>query len=159
MAIQLIDTHCHLYLPEFAGDIAEVIQRAENEGVNRFYLPAIDSEIIAPMFELEKKFPGRCFSMMGLHPCSVKANYREELKIAKDWLDKRSFAGVGEIGLDYYWDKTFLKEQTTAFHEQVEWAIHFRLPIVIHSRESMDDCISIVQEHQNGNLNGIFHCF
>lgn len=159
MAIQLIDTHCHLYAEEFAGDIAEVIQRAENEDVNRFYLPAIDSEVIASMLELEKKFPGKCFPMMGLHPCSVRANYQEELKLAKEWLDKRSFAGVGEIGLDYYWDKTFIKEQTIAFHEQVEWALHYELPIVIHSRESMDDCISIVQEHQNGNLGGIFHCF
>ena len=159
MNIQLIDTHCHLYGKDFAADIREVIQRAENEGVQRFYLPAIDSEVIDAMLQLEIDFAGKCFAMMGLHPCSVKEDYEKELELVNEWLKKRSFVAVGEIGLDYYWDKTFVKEQQQAFHRQIEWALHYRLPIVIHSRESMDDCIQIVQEHQKGNLRGIFHCF
>ena len=159
MNIQLIDTHCHLYGKDFAADIREVIQRAENEGVQRFYLPAIDSEVIEAMLQMEVDFPGKCFAMMGLHPCSVKEDYEKELELVSEWLKKRSFVAVGEIGLDYYWDKTFVKEQQQAFHRQIEWALHYRLPIVIHSRESMADCIQIVQEHQKGNLGGIFHCF
>jgi len=159
MNIQLIDTHCHLYGKDFTEDIREVIQRAENEGVQRFYLPAIDSEVIEAMLQMEVDFPGKCFAMMGLHPCSVKEDYEKELELVSEWLKKRSFVAVGEIGLDYYWDKTFVKEQQQAFHRQIEWALHYRLPIVIHSRESMADCIQIVQEHQKGNLGGIFHCF
>lgn len=159
MKMQLIDTHTHLYVKTFKGDIAQVIDRAEREGVGRFYLPAIDSEEIPALLELEQKYPGKCIAMMGLHPCSVKDNYREELTIVQDWLGKRPFAAVGEIGLDYYWDKTHVAEQKQAFHEQMEWALHYKLPIVIHSRESMEDCIAMVQEHQRGDLKGIFHCF
>ena len=159
MSTQIIDTHCHLYLPEFEQDIREVIQRAENVGVTRFYLPAIDSETTAAMLELEQAFPGKCLAMMGLHPCSVKENYTVELKQVEEWLAKRPFAAVGEIGLDYYWDKTFAAEQVKAFHRQTEWALLYNIPIVIHSRESLPDCIDIVKEHQKGNLKGIFHCF
>ncbi len=159
MKMQLIDTHCHLYVKTFRSDIAQVIERAENEGIYRFYLPAIDSEEIPALLELESNYPGKCIAMMGLHPCSVKDNYREELDIVKDWLAKRSCAAVGEIGLDYYWDKTQIAQQKQAFHEQIDWALQYKLPIVIHSRESMDDCIGIVQEHQRGELHGIFHCF
>ncbi len=159
MKIQLIDSHTHLYVKSFHGDIAQVMERAEQEGVSQFYLPAIDSEEIPAMLELEQKYPGKCIAMMGLHPCSVKDNYREELAIVSDWLGKRSFAAVGEIGLDYHWDKTHVQEQKDAFHQQIEWALQYDLPIVIHSRESMEDCIRIVQEHQRGELRGIFHCF
>lgn len=157
--MQLIDTHTHLYVKGFRSDIGQVMERAEKEGVSKFYLPAIDSEDIPSMLELEAKYPGKCIAMMGLHPCSVKDNYREELAIVAGWLGKRSFAAVGEIGLDYYWDKTHIAEQKQAFHDQIEWALQYRLPIVIHSRESMADCIDIVQEHQKGALGGIFHCF
>jgi TatD DNase family protein len=159
MNIQLIDTHCHLYGKDFADDIANVIERAENEGVEQFYLPGIDSEVIPAMLQLEEQFPGKCIAMMGVHPCSVKENWEKELDIVKDWLGKRPFAAVGEIGLDYYWDKTFVKEQQQAFHQQIEWALQYELPIVIHSRDSMADSIRIVQEHQHGKLRGIFHCF
>lgn len=159
MKIQLIDTHTHLYVKAFRGDIAQVIARAEAEGITTFYLPAIDSEEIPSLLELEQKYPGKCIAMMGLHPCSVKDNYRDELDIVSDWLAKRPFAAVGEIGLDYHWDKTHVQQQQQAFHEQIEWALQYRLPIVIHSRESMEDCIRIVQEHQKGGLGGIFHCF
>jgi TatD DNase family protein len=159
MKIQLIDTHTHLYVKNFRSDITQVMERAEAEGITAFYLPAIDSEEIPALLELEAKYPGKCIAMMGLHPCSVKDNYREELDIVSGWLAKRSFAAVGEIGLDYHWDKTHVQQQQQAFHEQIEWALQYRLPIVIHSRESMDDCIRIVREHQHGDLRGIFHCF
>jgi TatD DNase family protein len=159
MSLQLIDTHCHLYLEELIPDLPGIMQRAENEGISRFYLPAIDSKEINNMLHLEKDYPGKCFAMMGLHPCSVKADYEQELTIVADWLAKRSFAAVGEIGLDYYWDKSFVAQQADAFHRQIEWALHYKLPIVIHSRESMDDSIRIVKEHQEGQLRGIFHCF
>lgn len=159
MSLQLIDTHCHLYLEELRPDLTGIMQRAENEGITRFYLPAIDSPEISNILRLEKEYPGKCFAMIGLHPCSVKADYEKELKIVSDWLAKRSFVAVGEIGLDYYWDKTFVVQQADAFHRQIEWALQYNLPIVIHSRESMGDSIRIVKEHQKGNLRGIFHCF
>src|SRR5882724_10425963 len=103
--MHLIDTHCHLYLPEFDDDLSSAIERAENEGVNKFYLPAIDSTVIDRLLETEKRYPGKCFAMMGLHPCSVKENYKEELKLVEGWLGRRIFSAVGEIGLDFYWDK------------------------------------------------------
>jgi len=159
MNLQLIDTHCHLYGQDFVQDIKTVIERAENEGVRRFYLPAIDSEVIDAMLQLEQDFPGKCFAMMGLHPCSVKEDYKQELALVAEWLGKRPFKAVGEIGLDYYWDKTFIDAQKEAFHQQIEWALQYQLPIVIHSRESMAESIEIVKEHQKGNLRGIFHCF
>jgi TatD DNase family protein len=159
MKIQIIDTHTHLYVKAFRNDIAQVIERAKQEGVSTFYLPAIDSEEIPALLDLEKQYPGQCIAMMGLHPCSVKDNYRQELDIVSEWLGKRSFAAVGEIGLDYYWDKTHITQQQQAFHEQIEWALNYKLPIVIHSRESMADSIRIVKEHQKGELRGIFHCF
>lgn len=155
----LVDTHTHIYLEEFDGGRDEMIQRAEKEGVNKFFLPAIDSETHERLFSLAKDFPGLCCPMMGLHPCSVKAGFREELKTARQYLEQGSFSGVGEIGLDFYWDRTFEKEQYQAFHEQLEWAIHFNLPVSIHSRNAIDECIAVVGEHQKGKLKGVFHCF
>jgi TatD DNase family protein len=157
--MSFIDSHCHLYLKEFADDISAVLDRAEVAGVNKFYLPAIDSETLELMLSLEKNYPLKCKSMAGLHPCSVKENYKEELKIAEDILGKRSFAAIGEIGLDFYWDRTFEPQQYDTFHQQIEWALHYDLPVVIHSRESMEQCIDVVKQHQNGKLKGIFHCF
>jgi len=155
---QLIDTHCHLYLDEFKGDLEEVIARAEGEGVSRFFLPAIDSSETDHLFETEKRFKGKCFPMMGLHPCSVKENYEGELRLVEDWLNERSFAAVGEIGLDYYWDLSFKSQQLIAFQQQIEWAVQHHLPIVIHSRNSLDDCIDVVKPF-NGKMMGIYHCF
>jgi TatD DNase family protein len=157
--MKLIDTHCHLYLPEFEADIAATIQRAIESGVEKFYLPAVDSETLAAMLALENQFPGKCLAMAGLHPCSVKADYNNELKIVEELLQQRKFAAVGEIGLDFYWDRSFEQQQYEAFHRQIEWALHYNLPIVIHSRESMEQCIQVVKEHQDGKLKGIFHCF
>jgi len=155
----LVDTHSHIYLPEFDTDRGAMLERAENESVKRIYLPAIDSSTHELMLNLEKDYPGKCFPMMGLHPCSVKENFREELEIAKAHLARRAFIAIGEIGLDFYWDLTHTREQEQAFHEQVEWALAADLPIVIHSRNSIDECIQVVQHHQKGKLKGVFHCF
>jgi len=159
LRMTLIDTHSHIYLSEFDPDRSEIIERAEKEAIKKIYLPAIDSSTHEIMMDLETKYPGKCISMMGLHPCSVKENFRDELKIARDHLEKRSFAAIGEIGLDFYWDLTHTRQQTQAFHEQIGWAKHFNIPIVIHSRNSIDECIQVVEEEQDGKLKGVFHCF
>ena len=155
----IIDTHTHLYLEEFAGDIAEVISRAETEGVARFYLPAIDSNETENLLSLEKKYPGKCFAMMGLHPCSVKSNYQEELDLVYGWLQKRKFAAIGEIGLDLHWDKTFINPQYDAFHRQLQWAIDLDMPVVLHTREAVQQSIDVIKEYTGKGLRGIFHCF
>lgn len=157
--MNLIDSHCHIYLPEYTRDLAAMIERSEKEGVRKFYLPAIDSETTGSMLQLEKAWPGKCFAMMGLHPCSVKENYEEELRMVSEWLAKRSFAAVGEIGLDFYWDKTFTEQQYDAFRRQIQWAKQYRVPIVIHSRNAMQESIDVVKELHDENLKGIFHCF
>ena len=156
--MKIIDTHCHIYLPEFASDRSAVIENALQESVERILMPAIDSETHSLLFEVEL-LGSICTAMMGLHPCSVKGNYRDELKIAREYLEKRNFIGVGEIGLDFYWDKTYTNEQYKAFHEQLEWAMHFGIPVSIHSRNATKECIEVVQEHQKGRLKGVFHCF
>lgn len=157
--MNLIDTHSHIYLPEFASDEQEVFEKLNNEGVRKVLLPAIDSSTHVQMLDLETKKKEAYLAMMGVHPCSIKENYKEELKIAKEYLEKRTFIAVGEIGLDFYWDKTFEKQQYLAFHEQIEWAFHFDIPIVIHSRNSIDECIDTVKQHQKGKSRGVFHCF
>lgn len=136
-----------------------MIDRAEQEGVERFYLPGIDSHHIDEMLALETNFPGKCMAMMGLHPCYVKENYRDELAIVEEWLSRRSFAAVGEIGLDFYWDTTFVEQQYTAFRLQCEWALKHDRPIVIHSREATREAIEVVKEYKGQGLRGIFHCF
>ena len=155
----IVDTHCHLYLNEFKNDITAVIKRAADEGVNKFYLPAIDSAEIENMFLLESNFPKKCFAMMGLHPCSVKENYLDELAIVKGWLAKRKFAAIGEIGLDFYWDKTYVTQQYQAFRLQIEWSLQYNLPIVIHTRNAMQETIDVVKEFVPQGVRGIFHCF
>jgi len=157
--MKLIDTHAHLYLDQFAEDRLAMLERAREKGIQKFYLPNIDQTSIESMLALEKAFPGECFPMMGLHPCSVKEDYEEELGIVRDWLDKRSFCAVGEIGIDLYWDKSFIEQQQKAFIQQAEWAKDLDIPIVIHARESTDMLIQMVKELQDGRLKGIFHCF
>lgn len=159
LIMNLIDTHSHIYLSEFETDRETMLQRAEKEGVRKILMPAIDTETHESMLALEFQHPEVCIAMMGVHPCSVKSNYREELKAAKAYLENRPFIAIGEIGLDFYWDKTFVAEQYLVFHEQIEWALEFDIPIVIHSRESVDECIRVVSEHQKGKLKGVFHCF
>lgn len=156
----LIDTHTHLYLPEFNTDRLEMVQRAIDSGVYRMYLPNVDSETIDVMHELESQFPDNCFAMMGLHPCSVKPeNYKEELALVKQWLNRRKYAAVGEIGLDLYWDKSTFEIQKEALETQCLWALEMDLPIVIHSRESTQQCIDIIKPLANQGLRGVFHCF
>jgi TatD DNase family protein len=157
--MELIDTHCHLYVSAFEEDIDEIIRRAQTAGVVRFYLPSIDIESEKALLNLEKRYPEICYAMQGLHPCSVKTDVENALKHVVQNLHRRRFAAVGEIGLDFYWDRSFEKEQYMAFHQQIEWALQFDLPIVIHSRDSIEQTISVVREHQNGKLRGIFHCF
>jgi len=157
--MRIIDTHTHLYAEQFDDDRHEVVKKALDEGVDRMYLPNIDSSSIDPMLSLEASFPDHCIAMMGLHPCSVKDNYKEELRLVKEWLDKRSFAAVGEIGIDLYWDKTFVEQQKDAFLTQIQWAKDLNLPIVIHSREATDIIIELLQEVNDDKLRGIFHCF
>jgi TatD DNase family protein len=157
--MRLIDTHCHLYGEEFAPDLEEVLQRAEKEGVERFFLPSLDSRSMEAILELEKRYPGKCIGMAGLHPCYVKGNYISELRHVEEWLGKRPWAAVGEIGLDFYWDRAFEGQQYEVFHRQIEWALQYDIPVVIHSRDSILETIGVLREHQNGKLRGIFHCF
>lgn len=155
----MIDTHTHLYDEQFDNDRDEMIQRAIRSGIDKMYLPNCDSTTIESMLEVEKNFPENCFAMMGLHPCYVKEHVADELRIVREWLDRRSFCAVGEIGLDYYWDKTFINEQKQAFRTQIEWALEFNIPIVIHTREATKDTIDIVKEYTPKGVRGVFHCF
>ena len=155
----LIDTHAHLYAAQFDTDRAEMLKRADTEGVKKVFLPAIDSETHAAMLALEAADPTRYFAMMGVHPCSIDANFEQELAVAKTYLDARPFCAIGEIGMDLYWDKTFIEQQKTAFIQQMHWAQDLGIPIVIHSRESMDLIISILQENAWFTEGGILHCF
>lgn len=157
--MKLIDTHTHLYVQEFREDINSVVERAINEGVEKFYLPAIDSSENAALLELEKKFPGKMYAMAGLHPCSVKENYKEELAAIEKQLSQREFVAIGETGLDFYWDTTFTKQQYESLHIQTEWAIQYKLPLVLHTRNAMQETIDVIKEYKGTGLRGIFHCF
>lgn len=153
-----IDTHTHLYSEEFNEDRFTCIKEAISNGVSRFYMPNVDSESIDGMLALEAQFPEHCFPMMGLHPCSVNGNYEKELEIVKTWLDKRRFKAIGEIGIDLYWDKTFIKEQELAFKQQIDWALEFNYPIVIHCRNAFDEIYAILSNYAS-LPKGVFHCF
>ena len=155
----MIDSHCHLYLEDFDIDIENVMERAISAGVSRFYLPAIDSKSHERMLQLEKKYKDSCFAMIGLHPCSVKTDYKEEIKIVKHYLSERNFSAIGEIGLDFYWDKSNITQQHEAFHEQLNLAIQYSLPVSIHSRDATDECIEAIEQYAGRGLKGIFHCF
>lgn len=159
MSHTLIDTHAHLYSKKFETDRDEMIHRAIAAGVTKMYLPNIDATTIDAMLDLEAAFPDNCFAMMGVHPCSINADYDRELAIVEQHLGDRKWAGVGETGIDLYWDKTFLKEQQIAFARQIEWAKDLNLPVIIHARESNEECLELVKAGQDGRLRGIFHCF
>ncbi|EIA09811.1 TatD family hydrolase [Flavobacterium frigoris] len=155
----ITDTHTHLYSEEFDHDRDEIIQRAIQAGVSRFFIPAIDSSCTQSMYDLEKNYPHNVFLMMGLHPTYVKENYLEELQHVEDELAKRKFYAIGEIGIDLYWDKTHLKEQQAAFKKQIQLAKKYKLPIVIHCREAFDEIFEILEEEKSADLFGVFHCF
>ncbi|SNZ01112.1 TatD family hydrolase [Flagellimonas pacifica] len=155
----ITDTHTHLYSEAFDDDRGEVIQNALDSGVERFFIPAIDSTYTDAMLDLESKYPKNIFLMMGLHPTHVKENYKEELAHVEQLLSERNFYAVGEIGIDLYWDKTFLEQQQEAFVHQIQLAKKYKLPIVIHSRESFDEIFEILEKEKSEDLYGIFHCF
>ena len=155
----ITDTHAHLYSEQFKDDRNDMVERAINAGVSRFFVPAIDSTYLNAMFNLEKSYPNNTFLMMGLHPTHVKENVDEELAIVKKWLDKRNFYAVGEIGIDLYWDKSFIKQQQFAFKTQIQWAKEKQLPIVIHCRDAFDEIFEVLEDANDDNLFGIFHCF
>ncbi|HFK5570612.1 TPA: TatD family hydrolase [Elizabethkingia meningoseptica] len=156
----MIDTHTHLYSEQFDEDRDEAISRAKEAGVERFYLPAIDSETHEQMLQLEAQYPGEIFAMMGLHPCSVQPEtWENELALVKEYIDKRPFCAIGEIGIDLYWDKSTLDIQVKAFEQQIDWAIEKDLPIVIHTRESFNETFEVLERKKHPKLRGIFHCF
>ncbi|MBF90701.1 MAG: hydrolase TatD [Flavobacteriales bacterium] len=157
--MHLIDTHTHLFAQQFDEDRSEVVHKALEKGVQQMLLPNIDSSSIQPMLNLCTEFPNNCFPMMGLHPCDVKDNYLEELVIIEEWLQKEKFVAVGEIGIDLYWDKSTLSIQQDAFRKQVRLAKKYKLPIAIHVRDSFDEVFTIIDEMNDDDLSGVFHCF
>jgi len=154
-----IDTHTHLYSDQFDEDRDEIILRSIKEGITKFYLPNIDSSSIVGMKSLINKFPNNCFPMMGLHPCSVNESVETELEIIENELRKGTYVAVGEIGIDLYWDKSYIEAQKMAFRKQIGWAKELNLPIVIHCREAFDEILTILDELNDDSLRGIFHCF
>ena len=155
----ITDTHTHLYSEAFDEDRATMIQRALDENVSRFFIPAIDSTYTEAMLQLEKDFPEHIFLMMGLHPTHVKKNFKDELAHVEDMLSQRKFYAVGEIGIDLYWDKTTLDIQIEAFKYQINLAKKYKLPIVIHCREAFDEIFDVLEQEKSDDLFGIFHCF
>lgn len=155
----LTDTHTHLYSEEFENDQIEMIQRAIDTGVSRFFVPSIDSTYTQKMYDLETQFSENIFLMMGLHPCYVKENYLEELAHVETELAKRKFCAVGEIGIDLFWDKSFLKQQQHAFQHQIQLAKKYKLAINIHCRDAFDEVFEVLESEKASDLFGIFHCF
>ena len=155
----LTDTHTHLYSDAFKEDCAQMIQRALDLGVKRFFIPAIDSEYIEGMYALEKQYPDNVFLMMGLHPTSVKENFEVELEIVENQFKARKFYAVGEIGIDLYWDNSTLEVQKTAFRRQIQLAKKYSLPIVIHCRNAFDEVFEVLETEKDDKLFGVFHCF
>ena len=157
--MNLIDTHTHLYLPAFDNDREQVIKSALNDGVRKFLLPNIDNSTVLSMLKLTGQFPEACFPMMGLHPTSVKDDYNKELIMVANWLPKKTFCAIGEIGIDLYRDKHFFQEQNRAFRYQIELALEHNLPVVIHSRQSFEVIINVLKEFKDQQLRGVFHSF
>jgi len=158
--MEFVDTHAHLYVEEFREDRDDILKRALKEGINRIVLPAIDSQTHEAMVRLSNENPGTLFPLMGVHPTSVKEDYKKELALAEKYISQRSlFYGIGEIGIDLYWDKTHVKQQIEAFKTQVNWAIELKLPIVIHTRDSFNEVYAALEPMMTGGLTGIFHCF
>ena len=155
----LIDTHSHIYSTDFLQDQDEVIQRAYSNDVRKIILPNIDSSSVKNLLDMADTYPHICFPLMGLHPTSVNHDYQEELQVVEYWLKKRKFYGIGEIGIDLYWEKSFLHEQTHAFRHQLELASQYNLPVVIHVRDSFDEVYNVLKEVADGKLTGVFHSF
>jgi TatD DNase family protein len=154
-----IDTHAHIYADDFDGDRPDVIARCVENNVLKIIMPNVDHTSVDAMLEAESRFSNVCVATMGLHPCSVKKGFERELYLVEEWLAKRKFSAVGEIGTDLYWDKTFWNYQQEAFSVQMGWAKQYKIPIIIHCRESLDETIEMVESARDENLRGIFHCF
>ena len=157
--MNFVDSHAHIYLDDFKDDLDKVIETANKKGISTILMPAIDSSTHVAMLQTEQAYSASCRSMMGLHPCSVKDDYQKELAQVLDYLSRRKFVAIGEIGLDFYWDVSFQGQQYDTFQRQIGWALSYDIPVVIHSRNAVDECIKVVQDHQDGNLKGVFHCF
>lgn len=157
--MQFIDTHAHIYLPEFKPDREEMIIRANQASVSRIYMPNIDHRTTDEMLELEANYPQMCFAMMGLHPSSVKKDFEKELYQVENWLAKRPFAGIGECGIDLYWDKTFFEQQKEALRIQIQLAKKYKLPIILHTRDAFTETFALIEAENDNSLTGVFHCF
>lgn len=159
--MEIIDTHSHLFTEEFTDDLPEVILRAREAGVTRIYMPNIDTSSVADMLKVSEEYPGYCLPMIGLHPTSVNEGYQQELDKLEDLLASSTarFTAIGEVGMDLYWDKTFQQEQEDALRQQIQWAIRYDLPLVIHCREAFNELYTIMSDYRNTSLRGIFHSF
>lgn len=154
-----IDTHTHLFASEFDKDRDDVINRSIIHNVKQFIIPNIDSHTILPMLQITKRFAGVCFPAIGLHPSSVTGDYDKELEIIEKCLEKDKFCAIGEVGIDLYWDKTYKEEQIEALKKQIKFAEKYNLPLIIHSRKSLDEIIKILEKYSTRNITGVFHCF
>lgn len=157
--MELIDTHSHLYLKEFDVDRDDVVKRAVANGIKRLFLPNIDSGSISGMLQMCRSYPEICSPMMGLHPGSVNDKYKDELKIIEDWMGREEFIGIGEIGIDLYWDRSFREQQIEVFETQIQWAKQKKIPVVIHSRESFTEIFNVLDRNVDETLTGVFHSF
>lgn len=157
--MNLVETHAHLYSDQFANDRVEMINRLLAAGVHKVVLPNVRSNTIEGMLELESNYPKVMYPTIGLHPCDVKEDLESELGIIEKWLGNREFTAIGEIGLDYHWDKTFVDQQKEALHIQLQWALDFNLPVIIHCRESFSDAADIIEPYTKKGLTGVYHCF
>lgn len=155
----MIDTHSHIYSEEFDADRAEAIARAKEVGITKIILPNINSESLPRMLDTEAKYPGYCIATIGLHPTSVKGDFQSELNLVETELRRREYIAIGEIGIDLYWDKSFMHEQLLAFRQQLDWALEFQLPVIIHVRDSMPETIEVMESFRGKGLKGVFHSF
>lgn len=155
----MIDTHTHLYDAASIQEQDDNVQRALDAGISKMYMPNCDSHTLAPMMAIAAKYPQHCLPMIGLHPCYVKDNYEAELAIMQQQLTTHNFAAIGEVGLDFYWDRSHDAQQKIAFEQQIDWALQYHLPVIIHSRSSTKECIDIIKKKQNGQLTTLFHCY
>ena len=155
----MIDTHAHIFTKEFDEDLAEVIQRAQNIGIEKILLPNIDVNSYVRMMNLVHQYPKFCLPMAGIHPCDIKADFEEALLNVEVWLQKQQFVAIGETGIDLYWDKNFLNEQKIAFARHLQWGKKYKLPVVVHIRDAFDEVFEVVEQEANQDLIGVFHCF
>lgn len=157
--MRFIDTHTHLYLEQFDGDRQETVSRALAAGIGYLLMPNVDGDTIGSMMDAASAWPGICLPMMGLHPTSVNAGFERDLEIVEDWLQKERFVAIGESGMDLYWDKTWVEEQKMALHRQAAMALQYDLPLVLHSRKSLNEIFAVLKAYEGSGLKGVFHCF